>query len=1278
MKINFFSKKPPKTNTGLPEPVSTSGTKPNPPAASQNTLVPDSKSVSQNKTVQDIIAPSAIEVDFDYLNINNKRFIRTLFVAGYPRYVSGNWLSPLINFDHSLDISLFIYPVESKTILDDLRRKIAEMEAEISVDIERGKIIDPATKAKLEDAIAMQDQLVKGIERFFQFGLYVSIPAESIEELNQVSREVESTLASLLIIPKHATLQMEEGFKTTQPTSLDFLGVNRNMDTTSLATTFPFTSSELTANEGIMYGINQHNGSLIVFDRFTLENYNTCVFAKAGSGKSLSSDTSALFDDGSGIKLDKIGPLVEKFIEKYGATQIEEGIEGVINPNLKVWTFDDQLKGKWSNVTIAARKKFSPRNKLYLVTTKSGRQITVTADHNLVVLREGKIRVMRSEAIKIGEVIPVPRTINEPSNPLKHINPNTFVLDWPNSLPNIIPLEKEFLNLTGLITSEGHATKKKVEIYNIDPDVLDIIENSVTKIGFKTSPRYKYPNMSIRGFHILPNPFAKLIDCLGCSGKSGEKRIPSIIFSLSNQQVAHYLSAYFEGDGGVESNCVAATTKSKELASDLAYILLRFGIIARIRPKQKSAINTVKKIKNTYYQITISGKENLTKFANSVGFLTEIKNNKLQKLLEKTKISNTNVDTIPSLQPTYNYLYKCLFSSTEIVSPSNMSDLRKNGFSPSRDQLQKFILACEKRISGMRSLRKQIQLLSKLPSLQTIIRRGANNRKLNHQLWKNLGVSWNNMKLLLHVPLTNNVLLAYQTITGQTQTLKDINSALYSSFKEQGVSLMKYDKSLWNTLINGQGNSYFPKVFKAAKYISKQYRSTQLKIRHAEEKLSQLKLLVNSDLFWDQIEKIEKIKHKEKYVYDLQVDNGVFLAGHGGLFVHNSYFVKLEVLRSLMFDAEIIVIDPENEYDNLCQAVGGENITFGFNSIAKINPFDLSQVREEGINELNQKILSLHSLFKIIMGNMSPTEEAILDRALMATYQSKGITQDPLTQTKEPPLMEDLYKTLIGMEDQLARALADRIEKFIKGSFAGIFDQKSNVTLRNPFTIFSLRDMEDALRPVAMFIVLDFIWTKIRKELKKRILVVDEAWFMMRNKDSADFLTSIAKRARKYYLGVTTITQDVEDFLKDDLGKSIVTNSSIQILMKQHSAAIDRIGQVFYLSEGEKQFLLSCGVGEGLFFAGNNHVAAKIIASPQEHQLITSKPSEILARRQEQKTKTTISSTPNYVPLKNEALVSPQNIAPNITNTGPIQPAVSSLVPLRIKSEIILDSNNNA
>lgn len=563
-------------------------------------------------SVKDIIAPPAIEVDFDYIKLGTT-YYRTIFVIGYPRFVQANWLAPLINFEHTLRISMFHYPIEAKGVLDDLKRKITEMEATITSDVQHGHVIDPAVQAALDDAQVLQDELVKGQERFFQFGLYVTIPADTLEELDTISKQVESTLGALSLVPKHATLQMEDAFKTTLPAGIDRLYITRNMDTTSLATTFPFTSSSLTSATGVMYGINEHNGSLVIFDRFTQENANSVIFAKSGAGK--------------------------------------------------------------------------------------------------------------------------------------------------------------------------------------------------------------------------------------------------------------------------------------------------------------------------------------------------------------------------------------------------------------------------------------------------------------------------------------------------------------------------------------------------------------------------------------------------------------------------SYLVKLEALRSLMFGTEIIVIDPEEEYRSLCEAIGGEYISFDFDSPAKINPFDLSGVYEEDENELGLKILSLHGFIKVIMGTLTPTEDAILDRALVSTYKAKGITPDPATQRNEPPLMEDLYKTLIGMEEQAAKELADRLEKFVKGSLIGIFNSQSNFDIKNTFTVFSVKSLEEELRPIAMHLILDFIWTRIKNDIKKRLLIVDEAWYMMQHQDSASFMYSIAKRARKYYLGLTTISQDVEDVLISDYGKAIVTNSSVQILLKQSPASIDKLGEVFYLSEGEKHLLLASDVGEGIFFAGPNHVAIRVIASQDEHQLITTNPQEILEMR---------------------------------------------------------------
>lgn len=566
-------------------------------------------------TLEDILAPAEIEADFNHLRIDG-RFFRTYFIASYPRFVDSNWLEPLISFDHSLLVSMFIYPSESAGVLDELKRKIAEMEATIQTDLERGRSLDPTVGVALEDARSLQDQLVRGVERFFQFSLYITVPSNSKEELHNTSKLIESTLSSLSMIAKPTTLQMEDGFKSSLPQGQDLLNLTHNMDTTSLATTFPFASSELTANEGIMYGINEHNDSLILFDRFSLENANSVIFAKSGAGK--------------------------------------------------------------------------------------------------------------------------------------------------------------------------------------------------------------------------------------------------------------------------------------------------------------------------------------------------------------------------------------------------------------------------------------------------------------------------------------------------------------------------------------------------------------------------------------------------------------------------SYLVKLEALRSLMFGTEIIIIDPEQEYLPLAQAVGGEYINFSSSSPVKINPFDLSSQLASGENELGRKILSLTSFLKVVLGNLTAQEAAILDRALKQTYQLKGITDDPKTQLNPPqgpPLMEDLYKVLIGMEEPPAMELSARLERFIKGSLAGIFSAQSNIDIKNSFTVFSVRDLPDALRPLAIHMILDFVWTKIRSKLKRRMMIVDEAWYLMRNPDSANFLVDMAKRARKYYLGLTTITQDVEDFLTNERGKEIISNSSIQILLKQAPASIDLLAHVFNLSEGEQRLLLSEGIGQGLFFAGNTHVAMRVVASSQEHELVTSNPAELMARQ---------------------------------------------------------------
>ncbi len=611
-----FSKKPSAPTAGQP-PQPTASVK---PVVKEQ---PNQKQILKSLAMQslekgltsiiDIIAPSSVEVDFRYIRVGDA-FYTTLFIAGYPRYVSPGWLESIIDYDHTMDISMFCYPTSSADVLADLKRKIGEMEATLASDAEQGKVADPSVQAGLEDALGLQEELAKGVERFFQFGFYITVSDEDPSKLRETVKELQVALGSLLLTGKIATLQSEEGFKSTLPMGMDRLFINRNMDTSSLASTFPFTSAILTQNKGVMYGVNQQNGSLIIFDRFTLENANEVVLGKSGGGK--------------------------------------------------------------------------------------------------------------------------------------------------------------------------------------------------------------------------------------------------------------------------------------------------------------------------------------------------------------------------------------------------------------------------------------------------------------------------------------------------------------------------------------------------------------------------------------------------------------------------SYTIKLEIMRQFMLGAEVLVIDPEGEYETLTPTLGGEVVDFSPRSAVKINPFDLADVYEEGENQLGVKILSLHGLLKIITGELDAEHEAILDRGLIETYRSKGITIDPETQKKEPPLMEDLYKILLGMETQPAKELAYTLEKFIKGSSSGIFNQQSNFEINNPLTVFSIRNLEEALRPVAMHVILDFVWRKVRRSLKKRILVLDEGWYMMKYPDTAAFVYSVAKRARKYFLGMTTATQDVEDFLKNDYGKAVLTNSSIQVLLKQGPAEVDIITDTFYLSESEKSLLLSADVGEGLFFAGRNHVALKVFAAPFEHDLITSNPMEILKRKE--------------------------------------------------------------
>jgi len=332
-----------------------------------------------------------------------------------------------------------------------------------------------------------------------------------------------------------------------------------------------------------------------------------------------------------------------------------------------------------------------------------------------------------------------------------------------------------------------------------------------------------------------------------------------------------------------------------------------------------------------------------------------------------------------------------------------------------------------------------------------------------------------------------------------------------------------------------------------------------------------------------------------------------------------SYFVKLEILRSLMEGIDVIVIDPENEYKMLADAVGGSFINISLASPNHINPFDLPTPREDERPEdvLRSNVINLVGLMRIMLGGLTPEEDAIMDRALTEVYAAKDITPetDPKLWKDRVPIMEDLEKVLEGMEG--AESLVRRLRKFTKGTFAQFFNQRTNITLDKPLVVFGIRDMEDELRPIASFIIMRYIWNKVRSELKKRILVIDEAWWIMKEEDGASFLYGICKRGRKYWLGVTTITQDVGDFMKSMYGQPIITNSSICVLFKQSPATIDLVQKAFNLTDEEKYLLLETEVGEGIFFAGQKHVLMKVVASYTEDQIVTSSPEQILKIKME-------------------------------------------------------------
>lgn len=351
--------------------------------------------------------------------------------------------------------------------------------------------------------------------------------------------------------------------------------------------------------------------------------------------------------------------------------------------------------------------------------------------------------------------------------------------------------------------------------------------------------------------------------------------------------------------------------------------------------------------------------------------------------------------------------------------------------------------------------------------------------------------------------------------------------------------------------------------------------------------------------------------------FSLQNGNMVVFATAGA---GKSYCIKLEVLRSLMFGTEIIIIDPEREYKHLCEAVGGTYIDISLNSENKVNPFDLPRAiggDSKPADIIRSAVITVKGLVRLMIGDVTHEEDSIIDRAILETYAKKDITPNVDLAKIDPPVLGDLQEILESMEG--GDSISLRLKKYTEGTFAGLLNNPTNVVIKNQLVVFSVRDLEDELKPLAIYTIINHIWNTVRSELKKRILVVDEAWWLMQREDSAKFIFALVKRCRKYYLGVTTITQDINDFLTSPYGQAIVNNSSLQLLMKQSPAAIELIQKTFMLTEGEKFLLLECGVGEGIFFAGAKHAAIKVVASYSEDQLITSDPRQLLEIEQAKK-----------------------------------------------------------
>jgi len=348
-----------------------------------------------------------------------------------------------------------------------------------------------------------------------------------------------------------------------------------------------------------------------------------------------------------------------------------------------------------------------------------------------------------------------------------------------------------------------------------------------------------------------------------------------------------------------------------------------------------------------------------------------------------------------------------------------------------------------------------------------------------------------------------------------------------------------------------------------------------------------------------------------KDIFKLYNANGVILASSGG---GKSYFTKLTISRSILNGTKVIVVDPQAEYTDLVETLKGELITISRTSKTIINPLDLMG------HDFDEKKLTILDLFPVMLGVMSEVQKAVIDRALTATYDKNGITSDPKTWRRKPPIMEDLLNELKNLsrnatkiESETYRSLINRIEMYVTGVFS-FLNQQTNLDFNNRFVCFNIGDMPSQVKPTIMFLVLDYVYMKMKKDLERKILVIDEAWSLLQRTEDESYIFKIVKTCRKFNLGLLLITQDVDDLLRNSAGKALLNNSEYTLLLRQKPAIIDQVEYTFKLSKKEREHLLTATPGEGILIISNEHTELKIVASPEEHKVITTNADERLKK----------------------------------------------------------------